>query len=68
MKSKRVEELCGAEFRDQGKTYVCELPKSHVDGFRKGHRAGGVSWTDAGAQRLAEELAAKKGVQNVGTN
>jgi hypothetical protein len=45
----KVWEKCGSVFQDQ----VCELNKRH----RRKHRDGGVSWSDAGVARVANEKA-----------
>ena len=42
---------CGAVLTNSSGTFVCEREKRHRMGFRSKHRQGGVTWTDAGAER-----------------
>jgi len=56
MKSQK--EMCGATCPDQrgGPDFVCELKKDHKG---KHDSAPGGFWTDLGAERLRQEIAAK---------
>jgi hypothetical protein len=51
-------EKCNAVLTDEnGKVYHCELPLGHTNrAFSKTHRFEGVSWTQAGADRLSGKV------------
>jgi hypothetical protein len=46
---------CGAVLTDASGTYICEREAGHPMAFGSKHRQGGVSWTDAGAEREKAE-------------
>ena len=63
MSERQISEKCGARLPNVrgGEDYVCELaPHSK---FQK-HCFGGVRWTDGGAERIRQEVAAKQGGKN----
>ena len=64
MKSK---EICGARCPDEhgGPDHICQRPPHTLYPAAK-HWDGGVSWTQAGADRVAAELAEKKAASGVG--
>jgi hypothetical protein len=55
---KKVEK-CGAVLVDRDGTYCCELRDGHCKHPSQKHRFEGISWTVAGAARIARELAAE---------
>jgi len=47
---------CGAIYVSRSGTYTCELPAGHCKAPSMKHRFEGVSWTQAGADRIAREI------------
>jgi len=56
---KKVTEKCGAIYVSRSGTYVCQLPAGHCQRPNQKHMQEGAMWTQAGADRVARELAAE---------
>ena len=60
MEGKITKERCGAKLVDHDGTYFCELPLGHYKHVSQKHRFEGITWTQAGADRVAREIAATR--------